>query len=389
MATYRILSLDGGGTWALLQVMALQKIYEDDTEGHHVLKDFNLVAANGAGSVVLAGLMLNMRLNRILSDWFLNEELRRQVFAPSKFMHRWFGRGAKYSTKSKRAALKSMLGTMAKRKLATVFDGERPTTGLMPQILICAYDCDRNRAEFFRSDRASRCASATAADPWLVDAVHAATTAPPPMFDLPATGQDGRFWDGAAAGLYNPVLAAVTEARGNRIEADEMQLLSIGTGTIQLPVADKASNRKLVRERSSFSRNSEDLLSSVLYDPANSATFVAHVLLGLVMPGDRPSMPVSGSVIRLNPVVRPIHQGGRWEAPEGLTEDEVAQLASLHLDTIKGAGVSLIKRLVEKWVEGAVLNQPIRSGRDFTYEIGHPRFSEAVTDWNAISREPD
>src|SRR5438132_11403996 len=105
-ATYRILSLDGGGTWALLQVMALQRIYEHDTSGHQVLKDFNLVAANGAGSITLAGLMLDMPLSKILQEWFLNEDVRRKVLAPSRLMHRFFG-GARYSTKRKHAALKT------------------------------------------------------------------------------------------------------------------------------------------------------------------------------------------------------------------------------------------------------------------------------------------
>ena len=222
MATYRILSLDGGGTWALLQIMALQKIYAPDTAGHQVLKDFNLVAANGAGCITLAGLMLDMPLGDILTKWFLNEDLRRSILAPSSgFFSKVFGNGAKYSTKKKRAALKTLLGDLAERKLASVFDGSKPRI-LLPQILMCAYDCDRNRAECFRSDRASRCASASASDPFLVDAIHAATTAPYPLFDLPAKGTDGRFWDGAAAGLYNPILAAVTEARANRVDAAEI-----------------------------------------------------------------------------------------------------------------------------------------------------------------------
>lgn len=53
MAKFRILSLDGGGSWALIQVMALQAIYSENTTGHNVLKDFDLVAANSGGSITL------------------------------------------------------------------------------------------------------------------------------------------------------------------------------------------------------------------------------------------------------------------------------------------------------------------------------------------------
>lgn len=47
---YRILSLDRGGTWSLIQVKALMALYGESTSGHTVLKDFDLVAGNsGAG----------------------------------------------------------------------------------------------------------------------------------------------------------------------------------------------------------------------------------------------------------------------------------------------------------------------------------------------------
>ena len=40
--SYKILSLDGGGAWALIQVKALQKIYGADTNGHAVLSRFDM-----------------------------------------------------------------------------------------------------------------------------------------------------------------------------------------------------------------------------------------------------------------------------------------------------------------------------------------------------------
>jgi uncharacterized protein len=53
--SYRILSLDGGGTWALIQVKALIALYPGGaaTPGLTVLNDFDLVAANSGGSIVL------------------------------------------------------------------------------------------------------------------------------------------------------------------------------------------------------------------------------------------------------------------------------------------------------------------------------------------------
>src|SRR5688572_30611481 len=41
---YRILSLDGGGTWALIQAKALGEIYGADTDGWTILNRFDFAA---------------------------------------------------------------------------------------------------------------------------------------------------------------------------------------------------------------------------------------------------------------------------------------------------------------------------------------------------------
>ena len=55
-AVCRILSLDGGGTWALIQARALEKIYGESTRGHEVLRKFDYVVANSGGSIVAGAL---------------------------------------------------------------------------------------------------------------------------------------------------------------------------------------------------------------------------------------------------------------------------------------------------------------------------------------------
>ncbi len=57
MSPYRILSLDGGGSWSLIQIRALQEIYGDNIKGRDLLAKFDLVAANSAGSIVAATLI--------------------------------------------------------------------------------------------------------------------------------------------------------------------------------------------------------------------------------------------------------------------------------------------------------------------------------------------
>ena len=84
---YRILSLDGGGTWALLQVMALQNFFRDAL-GHEVLRDFDLVAANSGGSITAGGLVTNLPLSEIL-DYFCDHSMRSKIFNPLPFALVW------------------------------------------------------------------------------------------------------------------------------------------------------------------------------------------------------------------------------------------------------------------------------------------------------------
>ena len=79
MAKYRILSLDGGGAWALIQVRALAAIYGEAAKGHDILADFDLVAANSGGSIVAAGLAEDLSLAQILT-YFKDEKKRRAIF---------------------------------------------------------------------------------------------------------------------------------------------------------------------------------------------------------------------------------------------------------------------------------------------------------------------
>lgn len=58
MAEFRILSLDGGGSWALIQVRALTAIFERllrkgaaGITGHDVLRHFDFAAANSGGTL--------------------------------------------------------------------------------------------------------------------------------------------------------------------------------------------------------------------------------------------------------------------------------------------------------------------------------------------------
>ena len=83
-------------------------------------------------------------------------------------------------------------------------------------LLVTAYDYDRERAAFFRSnDKSAAQSPAPHVGATLAEAVHASTNVPIFAFDEPAEVRGRRYWDGGLAGYNNPVLAAVVEAMTN------------------------------------------------------------------------------------------------------------------------------------------------------------------------------
>ena len=431
MSAYRILSLDGGGSWALLQVMALQDLYGTKVRGHDVLRDFQLVSANSGGSIVLGGLLTNLPLGDILS-FFRNESARTSLFKALPFdfdsgskplksvfnqtMHMVATVGAKYQTSAKLEGLRNLLDPAGEKSLSEHHQNLVMRYGHAVHFLICGFDYDRKRAKFFRSNSASLAGSAQIApsfipvprrggkkEPTLADAIHASTNAPVNYFIEPARFESSeseteRYWDGAIGGYNNPVLAGVVEAMANAktYSIKDIQVLSIGTGTVSLPVRDKhapSCDSRLVQEigqESTLFRDVGQLATSVLDDPPDSASFIAHVVLGQKLPdrnGHPPVYPpVSGSVIRMSPLLRPAraNPAAPWMVPDGLSIREFDRLANLDLDAVAQDDIDLLGRFGQLWLSDRMGNQAIRENRNFEVQIGHRHFSAAKAGWLAL-----
>ena len=92
MGKYRILSLDGGGSWSLIQVKCLRRLFSDtfgsnDPTGHEVLNYFDLVTANSGGSLVAAAMAENYRLSEI-EKIFHSEKIRKTIFSKLTLLER-------------------------------------------------------------------------------------------------------------------------------------------------------------------------------------------------------------------------------------------------------------------------------------------------------------
>jgi hypothetical protein len=402
---FRVLSLDGGGVWSVVQALALIRIYDEKTTGHQVLQDFDLVAATSAGSIVLGGLVENLPLAAILQI-FENENSRKEMFSASRdqfsrFVHWATGKfpglggsgvGPIYSTEKKRAALEKLLGPLAKVPLTRAANGVRRSGSARDvHLLIIAFDYDRERAQFFRSAQAGGrgWGAGDASSVTLAEAINASTDPPINYFDKPARIVADRYWDGAIAGYNNPVLAAVSEARVLSQAPTDIVALSIGTGRVTLagPPTSKPSPFVVQRKQQCLVSDIGKIAVSIVDDPPDAATFVAHVMTGGI---DELPYPLESRIVRMSPLVRPELRDGEWAAPGGMTTAEFTTLAGLGIDAIEQAQVDAIARYAQMWIANSAPNQPIRmNGDTFECELGHETFGDALAAWRQLTALSD
>jgi predicted acylesterase/phospholipase RssA len=399
MGQFRILSLDGGGSRAGILAVALGRIFGGGTPGREILRQFDLAAGNSGGSIVLTALCCNYTPADVAA-FYADPATVRRMFSP-----RWSAVFKRipplrllfppYSAKGKFAALNDLFdrnrqaGEPAPSTIRLV-DWPKYLRSEI-DLLVTAYDYDRERATFFRSNHASLAQSSSLhVAPTLAEAVHASTNAPVYFFDEPAEFRGRRYWDGGLAAFDNPVLAAVVEAMANHPgRTDDIRVLSIGTGTIVQASTDDGAQPPLGAPPADtgLSTTLKKAGLAVLADPPGTASFHAYVALGQRMPTKSEASPPDAHVVRMSPFVRPIFDKatGEWTPPEGLTTDEFADLVELASDAMGPRDLALIQKMGNLWISGAIPNQPIRTGERMRCDIGDDTFAEAIAHWARIA----
>ncbi len=405
MSKYKILSLDGGGSWALVQAKALGRIF-GDIPGREILAKFDLVIANSGGSIVAAGLAENYKPSQ-LEDLFLKKEIRQSIFSNLGLTERsligmitrFFGIGPKYSTQAKYEGLKNVLPQLSQvpmTEIPALIPGDRNT-----QFMVTAFDYYRNRARFFRSNMqsASKTVNLTGRrrtvpknkdSATFVQAVHAATNAPVNYFNKPAKitfktskGKVNRhFWDGAVGGYNNPVLAGVVEALSNGVNPDDIHILSIGTGIKYLPKQDvfqSAYEELVIRfDKPTLTKDLIKMTSSILSDPPDAASYTSYTILEPTLPSK------SKRFVRMCPVIQPrlhlIDGVPTWDVPDGFSFPEFRDLMNLDMDAVEDKPIRMIQKTTELWLDDRTLNQPIRNDKYLRCLLGHNTFGEALKD---------
>ncbi|MGF1563743.1 MAG: patatin-like phospholipase family protein [Flavobacteriales bacterium] len=409
--SYSILSLDGGGTWALVQVMILQDRFGEHAQGHDILRNFDMAIANSGGSIVLAGLCLDMRLSeirRLFEDVNVLQEIFTRVIPGSSLTGR-------FSAKEKKVALKKYLIASNTTALeAESFVSMIPSAiGKPIRIIITGFDYSRSRAVYFRSDRNSPMESGeimnkvsggtyTAShyeEISLLDAVHVSSNAPVEFFDKPAkynTVSNGKVfsklgWDGAIGGNNNPVFSGVLEALAYGIAADDIRVVSIGTANTVLPVSYGMSHEPsttfpwLVTEAGVEGNRSDirKLATAIISDPPDAATFNTFHLLR------RPYVQNDSAFIRINPLVKPILDinANTWKMPgNGWRAADMKRFFEMDMAVRSSVKVGWIARFTKDFIEGYAENQGVRlGGKGLSPILGHRTYAEAIADWRSWS----
>jgi len=402
MSKFRILALDGGGSWALLQVMALMDLY-GDVNGHQILKKFDLAAANSGGALTLSGLIMDWKLSDLL-HMFLDADKRGQIFVKAGFFDDPIAHltqladfGPKYRTVAKYQGLRNLMGAGADAPVTSV-----PGTvgagvsGRVPHVVFCGFDYDINRETFFRSDVGSLTQSQPSGNlgpVTIAQAVHASANPPVNYFDAPAAFGGRRYWDGAVGGYNNPVLAGVIEALGNaeryQTARADICALSIGTGNVALPrplhLHDEDPDLVAQLQGSAIVPDVKKMASSILDDPPDAASFHAHVMLDGALPQAGTALPVNGPLVRLNPLIQPwLDAAGRWDYPAGLPktgakdDPTFTAMRDMPMDATEPDQVTAIRKFGTAWLKDQTTNQPIRANSStLKAEIGFDRYSVA------------
>lgn len=394
---FRVLSLDGGDSWALIEVRTLIELFGANATGHQVLQKFDLVAANSGGSLVLAGLVEDLSLQQVL-QYFMDETNRRSIFSPTSMvgddvLRAILGIGPKYSAIAKLPAIERLLPETGDEPLAGCVNSIIGPSGSPVHLLIVGFDYDRNRAAFFRSAAASSPSwgDGQPTDISLAGAVHASTNAPVNYFDAPAVlpSAPDRYWDGGITGCNNPAVVAVVESLVLGHSPQDIRVLSLGTATVSLPLAAfgvPASPLEAPRPNSSLPNDLKKLATAIVDDPPDAASFIAHAMTGGT---SGLQAPIVSRVVRMSPLISPLPAASNtWTPPVKWSVAQFQYLCSIDMDAIAPTDVTYIDDYCTSWLRDEAPNQPIRAnGSTFdpwNPEIGYAKFSDAKAVWTQL-----
>ncbi|WP_405414616.1 patatin-like phospholipase family protein [Maribacter sp. Asnod1-A12] len=396
---YKILSLDGGGSWAIIQLLTLKDRYGNLT-GHDILKKFDLVIANSGGSIVLAALAENYTIDKAIS-LFKEKKNRELIFHKNSFKDRYFpvdylglfnaGFGPKYSATKKKEAFENLFPQIDEIQMDEI---PKLIGKASLKIVVATYDALNNRAKFFKS-------FSTKPDTYdsvrLTQAINGSSNAPVQYFDFPARFKAKQsdiyyeLWDGALGGFNNPILAGIIEAYKLGVDLKTVQIISLGTSNSlmsseakknfwdwkQIALIFRRKKFAFSKWKPQFNFFKETVLhqaKTILYQPPDTANYIAMMFLQVAT-----DKLLNEQIIRLSPLIHYDEQTETSIIP--LVQD----LYRLDMDLTKDEEIETLINCFNAWKSGKLYNQPIEfkveRNNDLSFIKGDKWYQEGMERW--------
>ncbi len=395
----KLLSLDGGGSWALLQILTLKERY-GNLSGHEILKEYDIVIANSGGSIVLAALIANWTPDKCLT-LFNNKEIRESIFSKNPWRKKYFPTGftnlfkvgPRYSTTKKRAAFDKIFKEIKNLELK---NAPKHVGKESLKLIICTFDSLNKKAKFFKSYSNSNKEFSSFDSMGVVKAIHGSSNAPVNYFDFPAkvkAKQSEKYyylWDGALGGFNNPTAAGLIEAIKQGIPLEELIVVSLGTGNKVPPFKEKEEYYNLYREvlqyrtwnpingLKFFFSNVLNMSKTILYEPPDWSSYVSYIMKYKTNKNHEQNLK---SYIRLSPLLH----CDDLDKMDKTFKTFFDKILKLDMDATEEKDVKLIQQCFEYWKSGILYNHPIKSDyntdHQFQLEIGHKHFVDGMRDW--------
>lgn len=254
----KILSIDGGGVRGIIPTIvleALEKQIPEPLESY-----FDVIAGTSCGGLLTC--MLSVKSYNIKKASYIKNIfpiMAKQIFKKNLFH-----------------SLKSGFGLFASKyddchfcdELDTYF-GNLTLDDCTTNILIPAYEANRNETFFFKSNRDTKVTDDRTYTRWKLSEVCRATSSAPTFFDpfsVQKEGENFLFIDGAIS-ANNPTLAAVLYAMEIYGPDIDILVVSLGTGTIYDP---DNKNYKFRYEKSSGLIGWATDITSIMFSSENS-----------------------------------------------------------------------------------------------------------------------
>ena len=248
---FRILALDGGGIRGVISAKILERVQEKI--GQPLNEYFDLIAGTSTGSILAASLVLGKNPQELIKIY---KDQGEQIFQTNFFQKNigYWLKQPKYSNEGLKTVLKYHFGEITLENLREESKKLYPSSNPKATLLILAYNTTQRATNFFLSPLVDEKPWYQKAKLWEVclSSSAAPTFFPPYQFDLfqeTSTESEGEytFVDGGVA-ANNPSLAALVHALGiekidgQRLNIEDISLLSIGTGRTTKPLEFKEVN---------------------------------------------------------------------------------------------------------------------------------------------------